>query len=449
MTPISANCFIRGGIVNMNYPNCFLRLPKELEMKYKLSEYNVYLDESRGLVYNAVTQAVSEFEDKMLTADNLQDLVECGFIVLKGTDEKAVLRDEYRHRDEFSNELHLIIALTLDCQFRCVYCYEKHPSVYMNESTKRAVIDVVQSYAKTGKNISVVWYGGEPMLDFESVKTLTYEFQNVCNNCGVEYTASMISNGYAFNRENILELDMLSVASVQITVDGMKTIHELRRPMSNGEESFECIINNMIAINQNTNTEVHLRINVDKDNIQSAYELITYLKEIGLTEIDVNLGMMKAFGCDHVCGKETKKLFTMREFADEFMKFKEHLIKNGFYHAVEKMMPEYKVNSCTMDAPDSYVIDPAGYVYKCISKVGQRECSIGNVMEGFNAKAHLAVDAFEFEMCIRCKYFPICKGGCLMNNQHGHKECNIWKFVTERLIISDITIQQGNDNNEV
>lgn len=432
----------------MNHTNCFLRLPEELETKYKLSVYNVYLDESRGLVYNTVTQAVSEFEDKMLSVDNLSALVECGFIVPAGTDEKTILRDEYRHRDEFSNELHLIIALTLDCQFRCVYCYEKHPCVYMNESTKSAVIDLVHNYAKEGKNVSVVWYGGEPMLDFESIKTLTYKFQNICDKCGVKYTASMISNGYAFNKENILELDKLSVASVQITVDGMKKMHELRRPMSSGEESFECIINNMIAINKNSNAEVHLRINVDKDNIQSAYELVTYLKEIGLTEIDVNLGMMKAFGCDCACGNEAENLFSMKEFADEFMKFKEHLINEGFYHAVEKMVPEYKVNSCTMDAPDSYVIDPDGYVYKCISKVGQRECSIGNVMEGLNVEAHLEVDVFESEMCSKCMYLPICKGGCLMNNQYEHKECNIWKFLTERLIISDIALQQENRNNE-
>lgn len=395
----------------MNYTNCFLSLPDEMVKRYKLSEYNIYLDEKRGLVYNTITQAVSEFEDKVLSADNLSDLVECGFIVPVEADERAVLQNEYDQRDKFSNELHLIIATTLDCQFRCVYCYEKHPCVYMNDSTKTAVINMVDNYAKIGKNISVVWYGGEPMLDFESIKQLTHEFQNICSDYGVLYTASMISNGYFFSEESILKLDELSVVSVQITVDGTKAIHESRRPMISGNESFEHIIKNMIDINHNTHVEVHLRINADKDNIQSAYELVTYLKEIGLTGIDVNLGMMKAFGCDHACGNKAKKLFTMREFADEFMRFKEHLINNGFYHAVEKMMPEYKVNSCTMDAPDSYVIDPDGYVYKCISKVGQKECSIGNVKEGFNEKAHLLLDAFDSEMCEKCKYFPICKGG--------------------------------------
>lgn len=34
-------------------------MPKEMASEYKFSKYNIYLDESKGLVYNAVTQAVS------------------------------------------------------------------------------------------------------------------------------------------------------------------------------------------------------------------------------------------------------------------------------------------------------------------------------------------------------------------------------------------------------
>ena len=50
-------------------------------------------------------------------------------------------------------------------------------------------------------------------------------------------------------------------------------------------------------------------------------------------------------------------------------------------------------------------------------------------------------------MCEKCKYFPICKGGCLINNRGDHKECNIWKFITESLLIADID-QCEKENNE-
>lgn len=89
-----------------------------------------------------------------------------------------------------------------------------------------------------------------------------------------------------------------------------------------------------------------------------------------------------------------------------------------------------------MDAPNAYVIDPNGFVYKCISRVGREEYSIGHVGNGFgfDADAHKKVTPFDSESCKTCKYFPICKGGCLMNNMGVDKECNIWKFMTEELI---------------
>ena len=110
----------------------------------------------------------------------------------------------------------------------------------------------------------------------------------------------------------------------------------------------------------------------------------------------------------------------------------------GFTHAVEKMSPEYKINSCTMDAPNAYVIDPYGWVYKCISLVGQKERSIGNVLTTFDENAHTKYSPFGSKQCIACKYFPVCKGGCLLNNSDGSNECNVWRFITRDLILRDV-----------
>lgn len=411
----------------------FIRLPEEISKEYRLSMYNVYLPEKR-VVYNTYTGALSEFEDDELRLSDLDALIECGFIVRNDSDELAELKYEYDNRESLSDELHLIIATTLDCQLRCVYCYEEHPSVYMKDSVKNDIYRLVDRYASGGKNISVVWYGGEPLLDFESIKTMSEEFIKTCDRYGVSYSASMISNGYGLDDDKISKLKELHILSIQITIDGMKKIHESRRPMSDGSESFDRIISNVLHLYNDSDTEVHLRINVDKENISSAYELVDYCAQLGLKDIDLNLGMMKEFGCDHNCSGCSNRLYSMKEFGEEFVRFKDHLENKGFLHAIEKMQPEYKVNSCTLDAPDAYVIDPQGYVYKCISKVGQKEFSIGNVSDGFDNNAHRAVDPFSFKTCSDCRYFPICKGGCLMNNSSQNRECNIWRFITEDLI---------------
>lgn len=423
----------------MNGYKCFLTMPEKMACTFKFSKYNIYLDESRGLVYNTRTQAVSEFDDHTLDTNDVSELVDCGFIVPINTDEMDEIRNEYEERSRISNELHLIIATTLDCQFRCFYCYESHPKVYMTEDIKAAIIGTVKDYAASGKDISVVWYGGEPMLDFESIRMFSKRFIDICNTYGVSYRASMISNGYSFSPESIVLLDELRIEFLQITLDGIECVHEQRRPLIDGGLSFNRIIQNVKAISEKTSVEVHLRINVDKSNIRSAYELVQYCSNEGLNNIDMNLGMLKAFGCDHICNSGNRNLFSMKEFSSEFLCFRDYIKELGFEKAIKKMVPEYKVNSCTMDAPDSYVIDPYGWVYKCISLVGQKDRSIGNVLTRFNKNAHTVRSQFMSRKCSECRYFPVCKGGCLLNNSDNSSECNIWKYITEELVLREIT----------
>ena len=422
----------------MNDSKCFLRMPATMASMYKFSAYNIYLDEGMGLVYNTYSQAISSFEDFVLKEEDVPDLVENGFIVRLGTDELAEIKAEYDSRELLSNELHLIIATTLDCQFRCFYCYESHPKVYMTDDVKQAIRELAENHAMIGKNISVVWYGGEPMLDFGTIQSLSDRFIEICERHNVLYSASMISNGYAFHPENVGLLDAYRIGSIQITLDGMKEVHEMRRPLLDNTASFDQIVGNMKLIQDQSNAKVHLRINVDKSNIDSAHELLLYCSENGLSDIDVNLGMMKAFGCDHSCDPCNTNLFRMSEFSTEFLRFRYLCEKLGFTSAVEKMSPEYKINSCTMDAPNAYVIDPYGWVYKCISLVGQKERSIGNILAAFDENAHTKYSPFSSKRCMVCKYFPVCKGGCLLNNSGMSKECNVWRYITSDLILRDV-----------
>lgn len=66
----------------------------------------------------------------------------CGFIVEIDKDEIDVLR--YKNRMEvFSNRKYkLVINPTLECNFACWYCYEKHPQGYMSEDTISKITSV-------------------------------------------------------------------------------------------------------------------------------------------------------------------------------------------------------------------------------------------------------------------------------------------------------------------
>lgn len=413
----------------------FLQLPESIAEKYKLSAFNIYCDNKVGLVYNTYTENIVAFENKQICEKDITELVETGFLVDKSVDEISILEDEYNNRDKEVKSFHVIIAVTLDCQCRCFYCYENHPKIYISDDVGKALVQLAEKKARSGLDVSVVWYGGEPLLAFDKIVALTREFKEICAKNNVTYTSTMISNGYAFDEGKIDLLDELDISEVQITLDGVKEVHDKRRPIKEDRKSFERIFSNVCKINKNTNTRVKLRINVDKNNIKNAYELIDYCADNKLQSIDVTLGMLKDFGCGHNCSGCKNLKFSMLEFSDEFLKFKKYLKLKGFETAYEKMYPVGKLNSCTIDAPDAYVIGPDGEFYKCISQVGDKSHSIGNVLEGFDEMAHLKYSPFSNDDCKKCSCLPICMGACLYNTQEKvHQQCDVWKYITDKTI---------------
>ena len=222
-----------------------ITLDRELEEQYKLSRYNLYIPvHGRMLVFNTNTANMVEFDSTILSKKYEKDLVRLGLIVHRQTDEIAQLKAEYDSRSDLCKTLNLIIAVTLDCQCRCFYCYENHPKIYMNEQTKTGLIKLVKSHATMGNDINIVWYGGEPLLDFSTIEELTTAFQEICHTNHVQYSAQMITNAYAFDIDIIDKIDKLEIKEIQITLDGLETEHNRRRPVIGDNHSFERIVEN-------------------------------------------------------------------------------------------------------------------------------------------------------------------------------------------------------------
>lgn len=118
---------------------CFLSLPESISSYYKFSAYNLYLNAANRMVYNTKTQAVCCFDDNIIKENDVEALIENGFLVKKDADELEEIKEEYDAREQYVDELHLILATTLDCQFRCFYCYEQHPHTYMKTNVKNPI----------------------------------------------------------------------------------------------------------------------------------------------------------------------------------------------------------------------------------------------------------------------------------------------------------------------
>lgn len=341
------------------------------------------------------------------------DLLKMGeFVVSKKVDEKKLIHLKHL-KSKFSNSsLDLTIIPTLSCNFACIYCYEKEviSNEYMSKENQEAVIEFIKEQAPFISNLHITWYGGEPLLALSIIESLTKKILNISSKYSIEYSASIVTNGYLLSKNTLSILQESLVKDMQITLDGIAQTHDMRRPLK-GKNSgtFHQIIKNLVDGKELLPKEVILRINTDKDNMKEAYALVDYLKTKGLIEyVSPYLGKVENHNdcySDAICLSESK-------YAKESINF----IAKA-YPSITDFHPKPIYNFCGADFANSYTINYDGSLYKCWQDIGRTDKIIGHIQSEFIKESsvifdYVLYDPFNNEKCSKCKYLPICLGGC-------------------------------------
>ena len=94
------------------------------------------------------------------------------FIVNNCKDEFLVYKSIINAQRTQTEFMHLTIAPTMDCNFRCHYCFQNNKRhSYMQPDVMEAIVKHVAS--QTGlKRIRLTWFGGEPLMAVERIREL-------------------------------------------------------------------------------------------------------------------------------------------------------------------------------------------------------------------------------------------------------------------------------------
>ena len=307
------------------------------------------------------------------------------------------------------SSLSLTIAPTSDCNFRCQYCFENSPEpIYMNDNTEDKLMQFIQQY-KNINYLSITWYGGEPLMAFDRIISITKKIESL----NVNFESSIITNGYYLTDEVINSLDFLHVTMVHVTLDGLQEMHNKRRPEKNWNNSFKKIIENIERFKDSkTKAKLVIRINVDKENMGEYHKLYSFLQEkFNNTIVNIYPGFVKKTYGECPCSEamllsnEEQASFVIEQYK------KYNIIDNSHF------LPSVNFTECLARCINAFLISPDGYLYKCWTDLGNTNKSIGNL---FNddvqlenlSKYLVGGDPFSDPQCMSCKFLPICGGGC-------------------------------------
>lgn len=352
---------------------------------------------------------VEEFQkDKSLSAE--ENILIDNKVLADDSDIIKELITLRKNRRETS-DLIFFIYPTLNCNFKCRYCFQnEYQRNNMSIGTMHQLVKYItlKSNEIKSSKLNIVWMGGEPLLTLDKIEFISNSIIKNLNR--VKFESKLITNGYLMNSSVINRLSKVNITSIQVTVDGTKSIHDARRLTKNGNGTFDKIINNVdIILSKYEKIHVIIRVNLDKSNVEDFPKLFEYL----VTKFkNSNYSIAPSFVDDYsrTCksGNESESNFNRKErskfYLDLYTKFQIKTID---------FLPTISVDSCISKSKYSCAIGPNGAIYKCTAIVGDENCTIGNIFSNDHLDCDFAKDDYlDDELCKSCNLFPVCSGGC-------------------------------------
>lgn len=426
----------------------------------KTSRFNMLFPFPRGgaLLYNSLSGALSELDatelaevERWLRASEQldlsrtressmgQSLIEGRFLIEDDADEIAILKSRDLLGKFTPDKLGVTVMPTLDCNLRCIYCFVDHRAETMPVDTIDDLENWVRVSMRRRRRLEVGWFGGEPLLCMDHIRRLTAAFRAATDAVRAIYTAEMASNGYLLTTERAEELSDLGIFHIQVAIDGTPDVHDRRRPRADGGPSFDSIFAHVVAVARLGRPAITIYPVVDNASASSLFGLIDLFVDEGVQD-------RLMFNPQNVQPSPKNDLACLGSHVpttEEFAALRADLL----LYAAEKGFRVHPIpllcQACPAHNPNSFIVSPAGELFKCGSFlrpsdcVGRlnRESPDGASIDLERLWAWVGDDPFDDPQCRECDVLPICMGGCqALRRQKGKadRHCIYYRYNLER-----------------
>jgi len=216
-----------------------------------LSNDIVLIDDLTSKIINSIFRENKQFGqtiDALKKDHNLENIVNSCSLVKKLTSNKIIsennkinlLKPELPKKPYSST---LVIGLTEQCNFRCLYCsysgnylgQREHSNLKIDLDTS---LDTINQLADMqNQKIHIGFYGGEPLIEYKKIRDIVAYSKKKFD----KTTYSITTNASLLKKDKIsflIDNDFITV----ISLDGPKNMHDKWRRTISNDETFEKII---------------------------------------------------------------------------------------------------------------------------------------------------------------------------------------------------------------
>lgn len=350
-----------------------------------------------------------------LDRPSLRELCDGGFFVLSNLDERKLVSEVLDK--ERKSVFRMIILPHENCNFRCVYCYERFERGQMEPPVVAGLKVLAERKAREYEGISVSWFGGEPLLALDVISELATSFLRSCQQNGIPYLSSITTNGYLLSADVVDALLRCEVRHFQVTLDGPETIHDAMRKLANGKGTYRRILDNLARMrNRDDDFKVRVRVNFNNASIQLMEQWLA--REIAPLFADDHRFVIRFHAVGKWGGVNDSTLDTCDDGITARIR-SELLGKSlnfGFSAGVAKELLKPHGSVCYAAKESSLVVGSDGAIYKCTVAFDDPRNHIGRlkgdgelVIDPTLWNLWVKVDDEVLARCTSCPFYPTCQ----------------------------------------
>jgi uncharacterized protein len=356
---------------------------------------------------------------------DVDEYVAKGYLADPAEEERAFRKryaDFVDGRDRDETQIFFVPWYT--CNFSCSYCYQEsygHAPVIPGDDLVAAFFSYV-SRQFAGRKKYLTLFGGEPLLPGAPYRAAVTRFLENAKAAGLE--TAIVTNGYTLE-EYVDLLRQYRIREVQVTLDGMPSMHDIRRPLKGGGSTFEQIIQG-IDRTLAAGITVNLRVVVDRENIAELPALARFAVEKGWTSSPLFKTQLGRNYELHSCQTDRQRLLTRLEMFEELYKlirtnpeileFHKPAFSVARFLFEDGELPKPLFDSCP-GTKTEWAFDATGKIYSCTATVGKTAEALGTFYPSVALSEEAVAeweerDVTSIAACRTCELRLACGGGC-------------------------------------
>lgn len=332
----------------------------------------------------------------------------------------------------------LCLHVAHDCNLRCQYCFASTGDfgtgrkIMPFEVAKKA-IDFVISRSGKRRNIEVDFFGGEPLMAWDTVKQTIDYARSIEDEHGKKFRFTITTNGLLLDDEKIDYINA-NMDNVVLSLDGRPSVNDEMRKTVSGAGSYDIIVPKFqkLVEKRDPKLDYYARGTFTGKNLDFAEDVV-HIADEGFDRLSV-----EPVAAEDGCGYELTEADLDKIYAeyDRLTDIMEVRRKEGkpfhFFH----FMVDLNQGPCVVKrlrgcgAGYEYVaVTPEGDIYPCHQFVGNEAFKQGSVLDGsFDmdiAHKFASMNIYTREKCGDCWAKFYCSGGCSAANHNFSHDLNV------------------------